>query len=83
MRWSLIVLISMMVASASAQEGALQAEFRRESERVTDACKSFDFKSVPGCAIELFTDHPLHVAAGSMPAQNGFGLGGAFVAYKN
>jgi hypothetical protein len=31
----------------------------------------------------LFTDHPLHIAAGSLPPQNGFGLGGAFVWSKN
>jgi len=66
-----------------AQESMLQAEFRREGERVADACNEFSFKAVPGCAIELFTDHPLHTAAGSMPPQNGFGLGGAFVADKN
>ena len=34
-------------------------------------------------AYTLFTDHPLHIAAGSMPPQNGFGLGGAFVWSKN
>lgn len=66
-----------------AQEGWLHADFRREGERVSDACKGFSFKAVPGCAIELFTDHPLHVAAGSMPPQNGFGLGAAFVSTRN
>ena len=68
---------------ALAQESALQAELRREGERVSDACETFSFKSVPGCAYTLFTDHPLHIAAGSMPPQNGFGLGGAFVWSKN
>jgi hypothetical protein len=72
-----------MGAGACAQEDALHADFRRESERVSDACKDFGFKAIPGCAIELFTDHPLHIAAGSMPPQNGFGLGGAFVWEKN
>src|SRR5437870_10366076 len=56
---------------------------RREGERFSDACAAFNFKSVPGCAYTLFTDHPLHIAAGSMPPQNGFGLGGAFVWSKN
>lgn len=85
MRWS--VVLALCIASTSilalAQEGGLQADFRREGERVSDACKSFSFKAVPGCAIALFTDHPLHIAAGSMPPQNGFGLGGAFVTSKN
>jgi len=66
-----------------AQESPLHAELRREGERVSDACGTFSFKSVPGCAYTLFTDHPLHIAAGSMPPQNGFGLGGAFVWSKN
>ena len=82
MRWSVVVVV-LWVASAAAQESMLQAEFRREGERASDACKDFSFKTVPGCAYEIFTDHPLHIAAGSMPAQNGFGLGGAFVADKN
>lgn len=83
MRWSLVALLGLACLPAFAQEGRLQADFRRESERVADACKDFGFKTVPGCAIELFTDHPLHIAAGSMPPQNGFGLGMAFVADKN
>jgi hypothetical protein len=64
-------------------ESGLGGDFRRERDRVHDACGSFAVKSVAGCAIELFTDHPLHIAAGSMPPQNGFGLGGAFVTAKN
>jgi hypothetical protein len=71
-----------MIPCARGQENWLQADFRREGERVSDACKG-GFKAAPGCAVELFTDHPLHIAAGSMPPQNGFGLGGAFVAARN
>jgi hypothetical protein len=79
---TLIVLV-LLGSVAAAQEGWLHADFRRESEKVADACGTFAFKKVPGCAIELFTDHPLHIAAGSMPPQNGFGVGIAFVADRN
>ena len=83
MRWSIVLLLCLAGTFAFAQEGTLQADFRRERERVSDACGTFSFKSVPGCAIALFTDHPLHIAAGSMPPQNGFSLGAAFVTAKN
>jgi hypothetical protein len=82
MRWRVLVLLCLASTCAMAQKNWLQEDFRREGERVGDACNA-SFKAVPGCAIELFTDHPLHIAAGSMPPQNGFGLGGAFVAARN
>jgi len=83
MRWCAVFVLCLVSALALAQESALQADLRREGERVSDACNEFGFKIVTGCAYELFTDHPLHIAAGSMPPQNGFGLGQAFVWSKN
>ena len=67
MRWGLLVVLWLAGTFAFAQESMLQAEFRREGERVRDACKDFGFKTVPSCAIELFTDHPLHIAEACFP----------------
>jgi hypothetical protein len=79
MRWCWLVLVGLASTLMVAQdEGYLHADLRRETERISDACNDFSFKVLPGCAIELFTDHPLHIAAGSLPPQNGFGLGGAY-----
>jgi|SRR5215467_6028547 len=83
MRRGVVAFVFFVCAVTSAQESPLHAELRREGERVSDACGSFSLKAVPSCAYTLFTDHPLHIAAGSMPPQNGFGLGGAFVWSKN
>ncbi len=84
MRWSVVVvcLVSLAALAQDPQESALHGELRREGERVGEAC-NFSLKAIPMCGYTLFTDHPLHVAAGSMPPQNGFGLGGAFVWSKN
>ena len=82
MRWSVAVVLWLASTLALAQESGMQAQFRREGERVADACH-FSFKAVGSCAYTLFTDHPLHIAAGSLPPQNGFGLGAAFVASRN
>jgi hypothetical protein len=69
MRWSAILVLVGVSTLALAQESALTGELRRESERVADACQA-SLKAVPVCAYTLFTDHPLHIAAGSMPPQN-------------
>jgi hypothetical protein len=79
MRWSIVLLLAIASICAWAQETKLQADLRREGDRASEACNSFSFKVIPGCAYTLFTDHPLHIAAGSLPPQNGFGFGGAFV----
>ena len=66
-------------AGTYAQETELGAEARQEREALAKDCTSF--KSLGSCAYTLFTDHPLHIAAGSIAPQNGIGLGMAFVAH--
>jgi hypothetical protein len=83
MRWCLLIFLVVASGVAWAQESKLHAELRREAERVSDACGTFSFKAFPGCGYTLFTDHPLHIAAGSLSPQNGFGLGPAFVWSQN
>ncbi len=69
---------------ASAQdEGQLRAEFRREGERLREKCGEFAAKTIFGCAAALVTDHPLHIAIGSIAPQNGFAAGLAFTTRRS
>lgn len=77
-------------------ETALGAEFRLERGRFKANClgktpdgptadsmapDSAKGRSIPGCLESLFTDHPLHVAVGSIVPQNGFGAGLALITH--
>jgi hypothetical protein len=77
----LLLLLALVAAPLCAQENQLQADFRGEGERFHKSCLAFDLKALGSCAQVLFTDHPLHIAVGSIAPQNGFGAGAAFVAH--
>jgi hypothetical protein len=81
MRRSLVIVLTLLATLAWSQESALHADFVHEGDRVSKACGSFSFKVIPGCAYQLFTDHPLHIAVGSIAPQNGFGFGAALVGH--
>jgi hypothetical protein len=82
-RASSVISIACLVlaAGANAQEDQLGSDFRREGQALQKDCSSFSFSSVGSCAYTLFTDHPMHIAAGSLAPQNGVGFGPAFVAH--
>ena len=77
----ILALLALQSAVAPAQESQIHADFRGEATRFKLSCDGFTFKKIPGCADLLFTDHPLHIAAGSIAPQNGFGAGGAYVGH--
>lgn len=65
-----------------AQEGTLHAELRGEAARLSDTC-ALQWRSIAACGVALATDTPLHLSIGSLPPQNGIGIGEAFVLRKN
>ncbi len=77
----ILVLLAPSLAGAPAQESQTHADFRGEATRFKQSCEGFTLKKIPGCADLLFTDHPLHIAVGSIAPQNGFGAGGAYVGH--
>lgn len=82
MRKSLFSLLLLLAAvPGHAQESQLGADFRGEGGRFKKSCLGFEFKELGSCAEILFTDHPFHIAVGSIAPQNGFAAGAAFVAH--
>lgn len=81
MRGMLAIVWIMAAAPAFAQdESALHAEFRREGQKVRESCGK-GLKGVGSCAVTLATEHPLHVAFGSLAPKSGFGVGAALVGH--
>lgn len=63
---------------ATAQEGGLQSDLRRERKELASACDAFNPKAIAGCAQVLLTGKPLHIAVESFPPGNGVGFGLGF-----
>jgi hypothetical protein len=74
-----VVMCFALATTVWAQETRLGADFRGEGERFTSGCSGFSFGHIASCAQVLFTDHPMHIAVGSLAPQNGVGFGPAFV----
>ena len=89
----LLALLSAPIASAQStapgNESRLHSDFRREWEQlhpcegVPTPCSTFAFGHLIDIGQTLFTGQPLHIAAGSLAPQNGFGLGLAFSEEKH
>ena len=75
----ILTLLILAVGTACAQESRTQADFRGEATRFKQSCGAFSLKNFASCGQVLFTDHPLHIAVGSIAPQNGFGAGAAYV----
>ncbi len=75
----LLVLLTAPGLALAQDESKLGADFRGEGDRFQKSCGMLNFSTLAGCAELLFTDHPLHIAVGSIAPENGFGAGGAFV----
>src|SRR5271169_2187126 len=80
MRITILGVLLLASAIALSQESQLAADFRHEHQDLADSCGK-GASGFMGCAQTLFTDHPLHIAVGSIAPQNGFGAGLAFVTH--
>jgi hypothetical protein len=70
-----------LASAALPAEDRLGADFRGEATRLPESCSGFSLGKIGSCAELLFTDHPLHIAVGSMAPQNGFGSGLSLVGH--
>lgn len=85
MRKAFLVLMLLTAAPLFAQQAtsssasAPNLDSPGEFDTLKESC--FSFKGLPGCAEELFTGKPFHVAVGTIAPQNGFAAGLAYVGH--
>ncbi len=80
-----IILVFLLFAAGAAraqtpQPAPARVDSPNELDKLKENCG--DFTKFFGCAEELFTGQPLHIAVGSIAPQNGFGAGLAYVGHK-
>ena len=84
MRRMALVLILLTAGTARAQQPTSASNSQKvdspsEIDKLKESCGAF---KLVGCAEELFTGKPVHIAVGSIAPQNGFGSGLAYVGHK-
>ena len=85
MRRIVLVLILFTARSSWAQQPTSGSTSPRidspsEIDKLKESC--FSLAGMPGCAEELFTGQPFHIAVGSIAPQDGFGAGVAYLGHK-
>lgn len=78
----LVMLVGMSWAQSQPQNPAGANEAQQDPPDEIGQFKKNCPRHIVGCAEVLFTGQPLHIAAGSLPPQNGFGFGLAYVGHK-
>ena len=83
----ILILILFAAGTARAQQDPAPAppnspriDSPNEMDKLKESC--FSLSGIPGCAEELFTGKPIHIAVGNVAPQNGFGIGLAYVGHK-
>jgi hypothetical protein len=81
--WPLLTLLLPLVVGPAApqHENQVAAEWRLQRGRLAEACAP-RAAALFKCPAELITDHPIHLAVGSLAPQNGFAAGPAFVTHR-
>lgn len=86
MRRIILIVFLFAAVGVGAQQNAPTASTptRIDSPSELDILRESCFtpKGIPGCAEELFTGHPIHIAVASIAPQDGFGAGVAYVGHK-
>ena len=82
-RRAIVSLLMLAAVPVFAQnESRLHRDFRVEGEALK-VCTQFSFGNLTDCGQTLIMGQPMHIAVGSLPPQNRFGVGAAFVEHKN
>lgn len=81
LRRAILVLILFSANTLQAQQTTPPPDPPGERAKLKESCFSFTFSGLGGCAEELFTGVPFHIAVGSIAPQDGFGGGVAYVGH--